>query len=260
MKCRFFVIIIISMFLFGASCDVMADDAPVDAEITDDLSVETEELIGQLASPSFIQRDWAARQLMSRGALIVPHLESAIRKEHTPEALLILLGRMSHSKDTDMASTALRAIASLRDSSEDLPVATSKAVEKVYNNSIRNCLAQLTLLGALVRRDENQRVSDLRVRSDEFGDRELTLLSPLTSLRTLDLRDTQITDAGLMHLGSMTNLVSLNLSDTNVTSSGLRELKPLSNLTELIAYRIKITSADRTWLREHLPGIRITNR
>ncbi len=241
----------------GASRGVMADDTAVRSVPSVELSSETEQLIEHLDSASFIQRDWAARQLMSRGASVVPQLESAIRHERGTEALLTLLARMSQSNDPDMAASSLRTIASLRDETTRLSAATRTSVETAYRDSIRVSLAQLTLLGAVVTRDEEQNIIHLQVRSDQFGDRQLLLLSPLTALHSLDLRDTQITNAGLKHLKSLTALVSLNVSDTQVTSPGLRELVPLQSLKQLIAYRIDVLPADLDWLREHLPGIRI---
>ena len=242
------------------SVGALAEEVSSTSDSSFDRTTEIDRLIGELTSRSFIQSDWAARRLMSRGASIVPQLTTAVRNDIAAEEILALLTRMSESNDSDMAASSLRAITNLRQHQDQLSSGTRRSVETAYRNSIRSCLAQLSLIEAVIKRDEHQNVIEVRVRSKDFGDRQLMLLLSLTTLRSLDLRDTKITDAGLRHLASLTELVSLNCSDTLVTSSGLRELEPLQQLKEVVAYRIDVTPADRDWLREHLPGVTITNR
>ena len=50
-------------------------------------------------------------------------------------------------------------------------------------------------------------------------------LKGLTSLRSLDLNNTQVTDAGLEHLKGLTNLATLHLWNTPITDAGLAEIK-----------------------------------
>ena len=49
-------------------------------------------------------------------------------------------------------------------------------------------------------------------------------LNGLTSLRFVDLGDTQVTDAGLEHLKGLTSLRFLDLADTQVSDAGLQHL------------------------------------
>lgn len=254
------IAVAISLSVITMPREGIADETSDESGFSTSSTDTADRLIRQLAGSSFIQRDWAARQLMSCGPSIVPRLEAAVQHDPVGEPALALLTRLSESRNSVMAAAAARSIASLREKSPKLPPEISRSVEAAYQNSIRDCLAQLVVLGAVITRDSEQQVTHLQVKSDSFDDRHLRLLPSLTTLLSLDLRDTRITDAGLRNLSPLTGLVRLNLSDTQVTGSGLRELKALPNLKHVIAYRIDVTPADREWLREHLPGTTITDR
>ncbi|MHC4401521.1 MAG: hypothetical protein ACYTG0_17755 [Planctomycetota bacterium] len=86
---------------------------------------------------------------------------------------------------------------------------------------------------------------------DLASDSDLAHLGGLKSLKSLDLRDTQITDAGLEYLKTLTNLKWLDLCDTQVTDAGLEYLKALTNLEHLHLGWTHITDAGLV----HLGGL-----
>lgn len=63
----------------------------------------------------------------------------------------------------------------------------------------------------------------------------LEQVSPLTSIRTLEVRKSGITDAGLAHLGSLFRLESIDVSYTDVTGQGLADLPPVTRLHKISA-------------------------
>ncbi len=75
-------------------------------------------------------------------------------------------------------------------------------------------------------------------------------LEGLTSLKRLDLGQTQITDAGLEHLKGLTNLQVLHLWDTEVTGPGLEHLKSLANLQFLSLEGSPVSDAHLVHLKE----------
>ena len=55
----------------------------------------------------------------------------------------------------------------------------------------------------------------------------------LTSLRVLELSQTDVNDSGLQHLAAMTQLTELSLHHTEITGDALRRLAPLKGLDSL---------------------------
>lgn len=64
-------------------------------------------------------------------------------------------------------------------------------------------------------------------------DEELKYVSALTSIKVLNLNDTQITGAGLAFLANLDNLQELYLSNTRVDNDGLKHLRNLHGLRRL---------------------------
>ncbi len=67
-------------------------------------------------------------------------------------------------------------------------------------------------------------VRDTRGTGTNVTDARLKHLSQLTSLQSLNLRNTQITDAGLENLKGLTGLRSLDLRGTQITDAGAKQL------------------------------------
>ncbi|QDU63997.1 Leucine Rich repeats (2 copies) [Planctomycetes bacterium Pan216] len=81
--------------------------------------------------------------------------------------------------------------------------------------------------------DECQ-LEELNLRScKEITDEGMRHLATMTSLRRLDLSDTNIGDVGLEHLTSLGDLEKLDLHSTRITDAGLAKITSLSKLKHL---------------------------
>lgn len=65
----------------------------------------------------------------------------------------------------------------------------------------------------------------LHLADSNITDKQMHLIEPLTTLKTLDLRRTKVTDAGLRHLRGLKKLRSLDLEGTQVTDAGVAEIE-----------------------------------
>ncbi|HEX7450522.1 MAG TPA: hypothetical protein VF306_23380 [Pirellulales bacterium] len=65
----------------------------------------------------------------------------------------------------------------------------------------------------------------LHLANSRITDRQMALIEPLTTLKTIDLRGTCVTDAGLKQLRRLAQLEQLNLEGTRVTDVGVTELR-----------------------------------
>lgn len=93
-------------------------------------------------------------------------------------------------------------------------------------------------LRKLVGEDYFVKATELHLRRPELllpasADAALEVTKQLTSLKFLNLEQTDVTDAGLVHVRCLSNLQRLDLSGTRITDAGLEHLKPLRNLQEL---------------------------
>jgi hypothetical protein len=77
-------------------------------------------------------------------------------------------------------------------------------------------------------------------------------LRPLSGLKRLSLKQTEISDTGLANIERLVEIECLDLSDTNVTDSGLRHLAPLRRLQGLYLVNTRVTDAGL----EQLKGLR----
>lgn len=67
----------------------------------------------------------------------------------------------------------------------------------------------------------------------QVRDRDLRCLTPLKTLRDLDLSHTRVTSDGMTFLRRLVNLTSLNLTGTKVTDEGLEQLSQMTQLQTL---------------------------
>jgi hypothetical protein len=231
---------------------------PPDATLAVDQRLD--ELLPQLVSDSFIQRDWAFRQIARQGPGVVPRLVSMTQETDGKRAaaVLRLLLQLSRSREAHLAAPALRGVISLQENADRLAPEARELLAAAYEKLVRESLAHLMVFGARIDRDDQQRVVGIIVRSEDFADRHIHWLSPLTSLQRVDLRGAAITDEGLLQLASLAHLEHLNLSDTKITGPGLRQLRTLGELEQLIVYRVPLSVEDLAWLNERLPRCRVT--
>ncbi len=75
-------------------------------------------------------------------------------------------------------------------------------------------------------------------------------LAHLTTLRTLDLWDNKITDQGVKHLAELTALQTLDLRRTNVTDQGVKHLAELTALQTLYLNDTNVTDQGVARLKE----------
>ena len=87
--------------------------------------------------------------------------------------------------------------------------------------------------------------------------RRLDAPAPLTKLRELGLRRTNVTDAGLINLRMLTNLRVLDLRETRITDSGLMHLKGLTSLQRLCLGGTKVSNAGAQELQQELRTVKI---
>lgn len=235
-----------------------AADAPTEQSVKQ--SAKFDGLLEQLGSPSFIQRDWAARRLMRQGADVVPPLVAAVRdtaEETTAAAAIALLTQMSRAADAALATTALTGLTALQDDPRGLSETMRRLIAEAFQEAIQHSLAQLAAFGAELVRDDEQHIIQISIHSERFTDRHMPLVGAFTSVQVLDLRGTALTGARLRHLASLAHLDRLNLTDTRITGAALRHLTVLPNLRQLSLYRIEVTADDINWLRENLPRCKV---
>lgn len=81
------------------------------------------------------------------------------------------------------------------------------------------------------------------------GDIDLFVLSKISTLESLEARETQVTDAGLAYIKELTRLNELYLGETGITDEGVKQLKGL-NLSKLdLGCCAKVTDAGVEHLR-----------
>lgn len=109
-------------------------------------------------------------------------------------------------------------------------------------------LRDLTMLGtsgAPVALGELRAAPDLRsadLRRCGLTDDDLNMLTGWQRLEELHLSDNPFGDAGVLHLQALTNLKTLRLDDTDVSNACLDHVAPLKNL--------KLFTVQRTWVTE----------
>ena len=97
----------------------------------------------------------------------------------------------------------------------------------------------------------------LRIDGVPVKDSTLRHISTLTSLRKLQMSNTDISDQGLQHLAPLQHLRSLNIVGTGVTSNGVAQLKGLKNLKNVYVYRTGVKSTEEENLKKQLPGVTV---
>jgi hypothetical protein len=104
-------------------------------------------------------------------------------------------------------------------------------------------------------------------RREEVRDGDLSRLSRLTDLSSLDLRGTPVTDAGIAHVGALRNMAGqLLLGNTSVGDTGVGHLKGLTELPDLDLNLTRVTDRGLAHLRGmtnlrglHLNGTKVSD-
>ena len=110
---------------------------------------------------------------------------------------------------------------------------------------------RLLARGARVFTSDGQPDSPVRrvdLADKKFGNDDLKLLPPLTTLAHLDLSGSSVTDAGLIQLTKIEYLDRLDLSDTGITDTGLTHIAQCRSLSRLRLRGTRVTDAGMTHL------------
>lgn len=84
---------------------------------------------------------------------------------------------------------------------------------------------EIERLGGRIYRGADGQVENIAVRGDTFGDAQLPLLQPFSSVKILYLDDSLVTDEGLANLPDLPQLKEIYLKHTAVTPDGVAAFK-----------------------------------
>lgn len=103
-------------------------------------------------------------------------------------------------------------------------------------------------------------LNELSLRDTSIEDDWLVHLENLPLIH-LSIYGSKVTDEGMKHLAKISTLRSLNLTETDITDEGIRNLKPLRELTNLNLTRTKITNDGARALKSfrHLRNVDLEN-
>jgi thiol-disulfide isomerase/thioredoxin len=115
-------------------------------------------------------------------------------------------------------------------------------------------------LGGKVTRDQTipgMPVVGMDLSGTAVTDADLSLLSDLPQLRTLNLHRTGVSDAGLQHLKSLSSLTTLTIGDTRITNAGLKALTGLTQLQLIGLHAARVNDEGAKHLKEfpHLKSL-----
>lgn len=97
----------------------------------------------------------------------------------------------------------------------------------------------------------------LKLGNTKISDKELSLLSKLSSLTRLYLEKTNVTDKGIEQLVTLTELQYLNISATKISATGLEKLKGLKKLKQIYLYQTTIKGNEWAQLKQNFPDTKI---
>ncbi len=107
----------------------------------------------------------------------------------------------------------------------------------------------LKALGAKVKMNALGDVIDVDLKGTEVTDADLTHLTEMTKIKTLNLSQTRVTDEGLSNLEGLTGLKYLHLFGTDIADAGLKHLGRLSKIELLCLDDSRITDAGLAHLK-----------
>jgi hypothetical protein len=184
------------------------------------------ELIRQLGSDVFEEREKAQRSLEGLGEDDLPALRAAAKKSSDAEVRRRLeeVVRVTEERATKDAYEFIEKVGgTVGTIKEGKPVKAGQA--------------------------GTQELLGVSLCDTKFGDADVRRLKALGKVVCLDLAGTRVTDLGLRDLQSLPGLQSLYLSRTAVTDAGLAHLKPLKNLEALGLGETKVTGKGLNHLR-----------
>lgn len=97
----------------------------------------------------------------------------------------------------------------------------------------------------------------LDLRWTQIGDVGVTYIADIRSLQDLNLAGTRVTDVCLVKLKQLKCLEHLDISDTHVTDAGLTPLQQLQHLKVLYVGGTQVTNSGVTQLETALPAVHV---
>jgi hypothetical protein len=202
---------------------ILAAAAPVPPAAAHD-PAGVDQLIRQLGSDSFRERETANKALDERGAAALPALRQAL-----------------DDSDPEVRCRAARLV---------------EAIEARLADSLRaETLAAVKALGGKVDGASGERVSFKGTNATDADLARLARLPGLRGLQRLYLSGTKISDAGLVHLQGFRELEYLSLDGTAVTDAGLVHLTRVRNLSSLHLGTARVTEEAVARLKKSLPNL-----
>lgn len=227
-------------------------NAPSDQDAAiDDRAIEKS--VRGLGDPSYQVREASTRWLIEAGKQTIPAVTKAacVKDQEVSIRALFILGMLYESANAETSRAAHAALQTVAAASNQAASFRAKhtlkskesrfeAVRKRRNERTKAALKQL---GVRPKLDSNGNAISVDLSRNGSMGAVLKHLEGLTTLTTLDLRDTQIGDAELVHVKGLTGLETLNLRHTRVSDAGLVHLKGLRRLKWLCLEFTSVTDA-----------------
>lgn len=217
--------------------------------------------IQELGSDSFVQRDFAGRQVLRVGTPAIAPLVGVAGGEDAVAAqtAIGLLARVARDDRGAMGTAAHRGLSQLAGAAKSLSPEHREVIRQAVRAADRRIAGIITSRGGRIERDESLAIIGVQVQDERFTDQQVALLARLPQLRRLDLRETLISDDAIETILTLPELEELNLTDTTVSGEALQRLAPLKSLKKLSIYRLQVSPDQLRDAQAVLPECEIRN-
>jgi hypothetical protein len=210
------------------------------------------ELVKQLGSEEYTEREAASNALKTIGVPALEALELAAAQSEDPEVQLRAVDLLPAIRAFEQED-AQRTLAKLKRTLEPVPQGAYGMAQFQLLDLNHSAVTDADL--GKLRHLEG--INGVTLASTKITDAGLAYLAGVEHLVLLKLDHTRITDTGLMHLKNCKSLRYLKLEDTKVTNDGLMHLKGCENLKVLELSGTKVTMAGIAELKKALPNLKI---
>lgn len=233
---------------------------PAAADLPQSTNAEIQTWVEALQSEDFAVREWAAGNLLARGADVIEPLSKRITQDHAESALRSLevlhALTLSEPRTSTLASDAIRRIAENKAAASSIHAAEIlQAITPARAKRAEKILRRLGAEFSTINRTQlGGSFSGQMVPMVSFGNswsgtlEDLAFLDWLKSYRELAIEadGPQITDAFLKSIGQVENVISLKLRRCAVTDQGMEVIPAMPSLLFLRVYYCNLS--DR-WLK-----------
>jgi hypothetical protein len=210
------------------------------------------ELIHQLGSEEYTEREAASKALKSIGIPALVALEQAAAESDDPEVQLRAADLLPAIRAREQA-LALDTLAKLKRCLEPIPGGAYGIAKFLMLDLNQSAVTDADL--SKLRHLEG--INGVTLASTRITDAGLVSLASVEGLVLLKLDNTPITDTGLQHLKSCKTLRYLRLVNTRVTNDGLTNLKGCESLGVLDVSGTRVSAAGMADLKKALPHLKI---